>query len=297
MFLNKKKNYIWIAILIVFLAYFISIALFDFKIAQLIGSDFKNNWFSIFFDKFGSCLIIFPLFIITNSFVLKMITNYKSNKSIKVIIMILFSFIYVTISILSIFLFEKNDNTNLYITFISVTTFLLMLHVFFINYFSIKLILKEDLEFINKMFYYSCVSLAFLIISWTNVTLFKYIFGRNRPEAVLEEGANFQYVFQINFNRLGKQSTSFPSGHTMSAGQIIIFTYFINLKNPKNNKLIKGILIILVAILTLNVATSRMLMQKHFLTDVSLSMFLVIVYYLVTPIITEKIQKRIIKNG
>ncbi|WP_339021307.1 phosphatase PAP2 family protein [Spiroplasma endosymbiont of Atherix ibis] len=295
--LKKRKNWTLIFLLLVFLLYFIIIAIYDYKIALMIGNNLTNSFFSLFFDKIGSLIIIFPIYIICLAYFLKLINTKKISSIVKILVIVLFDLIYIAISFY-LFVSIKNSNNDLSNKIsIAIMCLFLTLLIFWISYIWIKLLLSNNIERINRIFYCANISIVFMILCWTNLILFKYIFGRNRPEAVIELKNSFQYVFQINFNRVGKQSTSFPSGHTMAIAQLIILLYFIIFKNKKWENIFRILLFSLVIILIMLMAISRMTMQKHFITDLSFSMFLIILYYLVTLKIVEKLYKRIKRNG
>ncbi|AUB31295.1 phosphatase PAP2 family protein [Spiroplasma floricola] len=294
---KKKKNWILISLLSVFLIYFVIIAIYDYKIASMIGNSFANSWFSLFFDKIGALVVIFPIYIIFLAYLLKFISREKFNNIFKISTIVVFDLIYIALSFYLFFSIKNSSNDLANKISTAIMCFLLTLLIILISYIWIKLLIFNNIEQINKIFYCANISIIFMLLCWINLILFKYIFGRNRPEAVIELKNPFQYVFQINFIRLGKQSTSFPSGHTMAMGQLVIFIYFVSFKNKKWENIFKVLLFSIVIILTLLMACSRMIMQKHFITDVSFSMFLLVLYYLVSPIIVEKIYKRIKANG
>ncbi|QHX36427.1 phosphatase PAP2 family protein [Spiroplasma sp. BIUS-1] len=292
---RNRKTYIFIFLASIILAYFVLASLFDYDIAVTVSGKFKNGFFTLFFDTFAQVLIFSPLFLIFSIYSLKFTSFLKFKINIKILIQTIIIFLFTGFLIVYLFLIKKDKIVDYSLSIKLITFFTIFISLSILNIYVLKVILKNDEVEINQLVYKSNIVVIFLVLSWLNVILFKYIFGRNRPEDVIENNASFQYIFQINFNRT-KTSTSFPSGHTMSAGQLIVFCYFLDFKKTKKERILKSILLVTIGFLIIATAISRILMQKHFLTDVSFSVVIIAGYYFLAPIIVNKINRRI-NNG
>lgn len=140
--------------------------------------------------------------------------------------------------------FNINDvMVNIYkvITFLGSTTFIIAMCVFFLILF---IILKKK--------NYGFIVVGVVIISTLVNNLIKIIIARERP---------------LVKSFVTEHSYSFPSGHTMAATTLYgILLYFV-LKSNMNKKL-KIILSIVLGLLPLLVALSRVYLGAHFMSDV-----------------------------
>lgn len=153
--------------------------------------------------------------------------------------------------------------TNIYkiITFLGSTEFIIFLCVFFLFLF---IILKKHNTGI--------VIAGVLLISTSVNSILKLIFGRSRPDVlklVLEE------------------SYSFPSGHTMAAVSMYGILMYIVLKSKMNNKL-KTILSILLGIIPILVAISRVYLGAHYISDVIGAMIISTILLLLEIYVIDK---------
>ena len=133
--------------------------------------------------------------------------------------------------------------TTLYgvITFLGSTAFIIFLCAFFLIIFT--LIKKRNIGLVIS---------AVLIISTLVNNVLKLILQRPRPEvlAFVEE-----------------HSYSFPSGHTMAAVSMYGILFYIILKSNMNKK-IKIVLNIILTLIPILVAISRVYLGAHFISDV-----------------------------
>ncbi|MBQ8902498.1 MAG: phosphatase PAP2 family protein [Bacilli bacterium] len=140
--------------------------------------------------------------------------------------------------------FNINDvMINIYkvITFLGSTTFIIAMCVFFLILF---IILKKK--------NYGFIVAGVVIISTLVNNLIKIIIARERP---------------LVTSFVTEHSYSFPSGHTMAATTLYgILLYFV-LKSNMNKKL-KVILSIVLGLLPVLVALSRVYLGAHFMSDV-----------------------------
>lgn len=140
--------------------------------------------------------------------------------------------------------FKINDIfTNIYkiITFLGSTEFIIFLCVFFLILF---ILLKKK----NT----GLVIIGVIIISTIVNNLIKLIIARERPEVL-------SFVTEHSF--------SYPSGHTMAAVTMYGILIYIVLKSNMNKKL-KISLSVILTIIPLLVALSRVYLGAHFMSDV-----------------------------
>lgn len=126
----------------------------------------------------------------------------------------------------------------------------------------------------------------FLIIALGVSILFtiiiKYVWGRARYNDILNSGATFTNWWNPNFNEMGVYK-SFPSGHVNKAMAIFPLVSTLMIFYPSLAKHTYNALLTYGALLfVLLAAFIRVLSGNHFLTDVSMSMILSGIVYLVT---------------
>jgi len=111
------------------------------------------------------------------------------------------------------------------------------------------------------------------VIAGLGVVFIKVIFGRARPKLFFEES-----IYGFNWFEITHKFTSFPSGHTVTA---ISTAFAMGYLFPKYRYifLIFGIL----------VSISRVIISKHYISDVLFSIFL---GYLVARVLYERMFKR-----
>jgi len=166
----------------------------------------------------------------------------------------------IILGLVSIFLFDKDITYFLYIHRDSFEAFKSLLkivstigHYNFVFYISSFIILLSI--FFKSLRKYIFILCLCLVLSDSAIMLFKFIFGKARPELFLKKGIYGFYFFKSN-----KNYSSIPSGHTL-LNSSIAFSFYI-----KNKKL--GFYLILWSIL---VGISRILLFMHYLGDVLLS--------------------------
>jgi len=160
--------------------------------------------------------------------------------------------------------FNQNDLvTNIYksITFLGSTEFIIFLCVFFLILFTI--LKKKNTGIIIT---------SVLIISTIVNNILKIIFRRSRPEVLA---------------LVVEDSYSFPSGHTMASVSMYGILMYIILKSNINKK-IKIILSVVLGIIPILVAISRVYLGAHFVTDVFGAFLVSIILILIEIYIIDK---------
>lgn len=157
----------------------------------------------------------------------------------------------------------SNLVTNFYkvITFLGSTEFIIFLCIFFLILF---IILKKK----NYGLLICCV----LIISTIMNNLLKIIFARERPDVI-------KLVIEDSY--------SFPSGHTMAAASMYGILMFLVLKSNMNKRL-KILLSIILGIIPVLVALSRVYLGAHYITDIMGAFLVSIILLLIEIYIIDK---------
>ncbi|ALD66096.1 phosphatase PAP2 family protein [Spiroplasma cantharicola] len=284
----KNKYIVWFSLLIITLVFFILTSFYDLKLSSHIESNLNKTWFTAIFDAYGRVCLFLPIYLFFFIFLLSFFNNLKFSKKQKIIWIAIFNCIYLIIEVTFLyftkhFILQKNEFHISKFIFSIFFTFSLVGFIIFINIYLRNLFNNENND-INIYFKKALKASIFIILLFISIQLLKIIFGRNRPEDVIVQKENFQWLFQINFSKV--RGSSFPSGHTAAAGAMLSFIYFL-----EGKKIWKKIIIIFIWVFIILTAISRILMSKHFLTDVSFSILIVILYYSVSQKIVKKIYE------
>ncbi|AGR40889.1 phosphatase PAP2 family protein [Spiroplasma taiwanense] len=295
---KKVKSKILLSIIIVIaIITLITFGIFDLKISKLIPSWMNENWFSIIFDVFGLIVVTLPAYFLLFLTFLVISFKYIANKKWKIFWYMFFQiFALVTILVTyfsSDLLLISNNPTKIEKIELICSIIYFMLTIFAIIYINIIVFYKKyykNIYWLINMTKASYYALAFLILTLLSTQLLKIIFGRNRPESVIDYQNDFQYIFQINFSK--QRGTSFPSGHTVSSATLLCFSYFFYLKSKKT-KIWKYCTSELIWVLIISTAVSRITMHKHFSTDVLFSIYLIIFWYYCSIKIVDAIFRKV----
>ncbi len=114
----------------------------------------------------------------------------------------------------------------------------------------------------RQFFFFFTVSVGGVIVNF----LLKNLVKRERPG----EEASYIEVFNVP---LELQSYSFPSGHTMRATILFLFLMYVIYLTERESWL-KIVSYILLSLLILLIALSRVILEAHFITDVIGALFL-----------------------
>jgi len=161
---------------------------------------------------------------------------------------------------ISIFLFDKDITYFLYIhrdsfsAFKSLIKLITTLGHFDIVFYACTVLMLISF-YVKSLRKYILLLSVCLVVSDSAIMLFKFIFGKARPELFLKKGIYGFYFFKSN-----KNYSSIPSGHTLINSSIAFSVYL------KNKKL--GFYLILWSML---VGISRVLLFMHYLGDVLVS--------------------------
>ncbi|MGC9286367.1 MAG: phosphatase PAP2 family protein [Hydrogenobaculum sp.] len=166
----------------------------------------------------------------------------------------------IILGLISIFLFDKDITYFLYVHRDSFRAFKSLLKIVStIGHYNVVFYISSFLILLSIFFkslrkYVFILSLC-LVLSDSAIMLFKFIFGKARPELFLKKG-----IYGFYFFKSQKDYSSIPSGHTL-LNSSIAFSFYL-----KNKKL--GFYLILWSTL---VGISRILLFMHYLGDVLVS--------------------------
>ncbi|MGC8677548.1 MAG: phosphatase PAP2 family protein [Hydrogenobaculum sp.] len=166
----------------------------------------------------------------------------------------------IILGLISIFLFDKDITYFLYVHRDSFRAFNSLLKIVStIGHYNVVFYISSFLILLSIFFkslrkYVFILSLC-LVLSDSAIMLFKFIFGKARPELFLKKG-----IYGFYFFKSQKDYSSIPSGHTL-LNSSIAFSFYL-----KNKKL--GFYLILWSTL---VGISRILLFMHYLGDVLVS--------------------------
>ncbi|WP_338984110.1 phosphatase PAP2 family protein [Spiroplasma endosymbiont of Othius punctulatus] len=278
------------SVLIIFLILF---GVFDLAIAKSFTT--YENWFSIGFDMWGKQAVVIPIGI-TAMFGIVSIYNIANKTKTHIIepSLIGLSIVIVgTIAFHSIgyknFIIVDGDLKSLITTIATSIIFSITILSFIATTIMInKLSVFRDSQYISTLWIKVIYALVLLTITTLIVTVFKEIWGRPRPNSVIDGTNEFKYLFEFNFE--SDRGKSFPSGHTQAAGMFFLLIYFI----PKSSKqtYFKIIFLLISVCSILLTGISRIVYHKHFPSDVTFSMLLVGVFYTFGPKIVNSILKK-----
>lgn len=137
----------------------------------------------------------------------------------------------------------------------------------------------------SKLWQKFTILLSILLMNHVFLFFLKEIFGRARPYLFLEQGIYGFFYFIHQYNYL-----SFPSGHTLIAFSIAGFFGYI-FPRYKISYMVFAIV----------VALSRIICQKHYLSDVIVSVYIAlcsipIIFYLIENFSALKFLKKYLKS-
>lgn len=148
---------------------------------------------------------------------------------------------------------------------------------------------KRDMRRVQSLCYFSFMYL----ICYVSTGAIKVICGRDRYADIITGG---DYAFAPWYKPVFFSSgTSFPSGHTAAAMGILVLL-ILPVMYPKFKKL-KGLLFILCYGFVFAVGFSRLVMGRHFLSDVAFAVLYMTVGFILISSYFEKNYRRLFKNS
>ncbi|AVN59077.1 phosphatase PAP2 family protein [Mesoplasma florum] len=283
--IKKPYLYVFLSIGIVLFTIFMVGTFLDAQIAENIYKE--NSWFGYAFDKFGQLTFLIPVnFCIVGIFIY--LTRKKKDWALH---LFMFKTVYYTLiyagTIIYLFapLMSKEEK---HIHELSVDIFNSL--VFVSLFIAINVFYKLNPTFVEQRSFLWKAGLVIVYIITISLTteLLKNIFSRPRPISSVINGTyeyrewwNITYAFGFGKNK------SFPSGHTTSA----ITFLGIALLFKKDTLYYYGILAIAFLFAAL-VGSSRMVLAKHFLTDITFACIMAVTWFLVYENVFLKILNK-----
>ena len=262
----KRTNQLLIILIIIWGALAIMFAIFDLVISELVvyeGQDLETwNWGNVggwYGDNGRDALMILSFVIIIGSFF-----NSLKHQRISAYVAIILCLMRASNEMLEN---EQNNVTEMYIAII----FIIVL-----------LIISRGKDWKRyRIVAFSCIILIF--VAKNIISLINTLSGRARPYQV----SSGEYAYTPWYIFTGGPGTSFPSGHTTMACSFLPLIFFIKEENIK--KELKVIIAVGVIGWILFVAISRLLLGKHYPSDVLFPI-------MITSVITILLYKLFYEN-
>ncbi|ATZ21707.1 phosphatase PAP2 family protein [Mesoplasma tabanidae] len=283
--LKKRYLYAFLSIGIILFTVFMVGTFLDAQIAKNIYQE--KSWFGYAFDKFGQLAFIIPV-----NFCIVGILIYLSDKrkdwSVQVFI---FKTVYYTLIYAGIgfYLFSPlMSNKEKHIHEVSVDIFntlmFWMVLIGTIVFYKLNPNFTEQKNFLWKI---GLVIIYIIMISLSTEVL-KNIFSRPRPiKSVIDGDVPYREWWNITYAYGFGKNKSFPSGHTTSAITILS----IALLFKKDDLYYYGVILVAFIFAAL-VGSSRMVLAKHFLTDITFACIMALSWFLIFENVFLKILNK-----
>lgn len=276
---NFKKPYLYLFI-------FIGIVLFTvfmvgtFLDAQIAKNIYNNkSWFGYAFDKFGQLTFLIPLNFCIVGVIILLETKYKEY-SVQVFIfkVTYFTVIYAT-TLFYLFspLMRKNQDQHIHELSVDLFNTIVFWLIFILTsiFYKLNPNFTEQRNFIWKVGLVICYIIAIALTT----EILKNIFSRPRPITtnILNPNSSidFKEWWNITYTYGFGKNKSFPSGHTTSAITILGLALLF-----KKGSLYYYGIILISFISAILVGTSRMVLGKHFLTDITFASIMAVSWYI-----------------
>ncbi|AVN60475.1 hypothetical protein CG007_02520 [Mesoplasma entomophilum] len=271
-----KKPYLY-AFLLIGITLFTIFMVGTFLDAQIAENIYREkSWFGYAFDKFGQLAFLIPVnFCVMGIFIY--LTDKRKDWSVQLFI---FKIIYLTLIYAGIafYLFaplmsNKDKHTN------EVSVDIFNTFIFWIFFIATSIFYKLNPNFTEQRNFLWKVGLViiYVIAIFLTTELLKNIFSRPRPiksvingEVPYREWWNITYVYGFGKNK------SFPSGHVTSSITILGLALLFK----KDSLYYYGVILVAFVFAGL-VGSSRMVLAKHFLSDISFACIMAITWFLI----------------
>lgn len=274
---KKPYLYLFISIGILLFTIFMIGTFLDAQIAKSIYN--KTSWFGYAFDKFGQLTFLIPVNFCIVGVIILLKDKYKEY-SVQIFIfkVVYFTIIYVA-TLFYLFTPIIKNNKDLHIHELSVDLFNTI--VFWLFFILTSIFYKLNPNFVEQRNFIWKVGLVigYIIIIALSTEILKNIFSRPRPITTNilnpESSIEFREWWNITYTYGFGKNKSFPSGHTTSAITILGLALLF-----KKDSLYYYGIILISFISAILVGTSRMVLGKHFLTDITFAASLAVGWYL-----------------
>ena len=267
--MKKYLKEILISILVIFLM--IIATLFDLKIDQNINN--PSSWWALIFEVIGE----FPIYI---GLLLFSITyfNIQSNKKMKSLYLVLVYFSTFLFILMPSRYFVSMKMLNLSIILLVSTM------VFFLITYLSRKIKKEYYEKIKNIALMCGIG---IVVELLLITLLKQCWSRVRFFELDEDYSQFTPWYIINW--FEGNHTSFPSGHTAGATNILYLSLITPLftDDKKKHIFITSLCYVFIAL----TAFSRLVLGRHYLSDVVMAFAITYVIHKIVVYVVKHRQK------
>ncbi|WP_026389624.1 phosphatase PAP2 family protein [[Acholeplasma] multilocale] len=232
----------------------------DLQIAEAVAN--TSSWYGKFFDIFGQMTVSIPVISLIVLFFIAL--NKKGiiiNKYLEYSIYSIAIIIFVITGWMDI-ISEKNSDKTKIISAVINTILFLSLYSGIIYYLKFKKpeFIYNDSKLLEKV----VTALLFVIATFVMMQLLKFVFSRPRPRTVMADIDEYREWWNIHYTEHWKINKSFPSGHSTSAISILALALVWDRRTTRYYSTIA-----IAIATTVIVATSRMVITAHFLTDVT----------------------------
>ncbi|MBR4419578.1 MAG: phosphatase PAP2 family protein, partial [Clostridia bacterium] len=166
---------------------------------------------------------------------------------------------------------------------------------------------KTPSAVLNKLLIWVCIVFATSLISQILTRIIKPMASRPRYRAmfVLQDFTLFKNWFEFQskpdipedwvvlYGATSDWFKSFPSGHTSAGSLVITLTLLPSLFDKSNNLKSKIIVNVVVLVYIFAVMLNRLVVGAHFLTDVTVGLFVTIISYYISLVVIRKIFSKV----
>ncbi|ATZ18162.1 phosphatase PAP2 family protein [Mesoplasma melaleucae] len=276
---NWKKSYLYlfISIGIALFTIFMVGTFLDAQIAKEIYQ--KESCFGYAFDKFGQLTFLIPVNFCIVGIIIWLENKYKEYSVQTFIFKVVYFTVIYAATLFYLFTPLMRKNQNLHIHELSVDIFNTI--VFWLIFIATSIFYKLNANFTDQKNFAWKVGLVicYIIAIILTTELLKNIFSRPRPITTnilnSESEIDFREWWNITYTYGFGKNKSFPSGHTTSAITILGLALLF-----KKDSLYYYGIILISFIFAILVGTSRMILGKHFLTDITFATIIAVSWYL-----------------
>lgn len=258
-FLGKKRFYIFSLLIITigFLGVILG-SFFDIKISEMLYV--KNEIFSSVIEA----VCFFPIYM--PAILLFILLTEKTNKLFLKAIFTIISIIGDVIMLyVGLHYLEKREMV-IFPSYLSIPALTLLSVAVFL--YVTRLLKNASEETLKKLMYISIIGSIYLLWELLFAQSLKFLAGRPRFEEILNDSSLY-FANWYNFTRQG--GSSFPSGHTAQSCAIFLILFLPLLFRKYEKK--TPVFMFSSALYVIVTALSRIILGKHFLSDVSFSLF------------------------
>ncbi|AVP49364.1 phosphatase PAP2 family protein [Williamsoniiplasma luminosum] len=254
---------------------------FDKQFSELFVRDgYEKNFFGVFVDIFGVPIFTIPLMVIVtvlyNWFLFSKIKPKTRDRIQRWKLITFWLIVFIALTLMTSIPVMRSHNPNYYLLIWVFSTLIYWTLFGYIFWFFNKKDQRQ--KFINQEYNLQTllVMVIFCVGVYFTVFILKIIFNRPRPDATLLPNAvkEYQAWWNISYQNFSLKNESFPSGHVGIAMSLLSILFLFKNKNWK-----WWTLTTIISLVILLIAFGRIIFLKHFITDVTMSMILGVLFY------------------